>query len=314
MPATKTRKAPATEEQKAEWAAAREAKLEAAHAQLTAGVDALTGGEEWKRMLDTAAKFHRYSLNNILLILIQRPDATNVAGFGTWKSLGRSVRKGERGITILRPNLAWFDQSGARVYGRISAEVARARGLRKRVVSFGTAAVFDVDQTEGEPLTVVDPRLEGEGDPEVWDALVDYAARELQRPVELDDSEGAANGWATPNGDDAKIVVRTSQGRSTLQQLKTLVHEIGHVMLGHTDPKAEHPLTREVREVEAESVAFVVLNGLGFNSADYSLPYVAHWAGDASAEVLAETARRVVKAAHDVIVAVAPPAPEGDED
>src|SRR5450759_2505276 len=120
---------------------ARSDKLASAHADLVAAVESLTSGEDWQRMLELASRFHRYSANNVFLIMLQSPDATRVAGYRTWQSLGRQVRKGEHGIRILAP----CKYRRTEVDAETGVEMTYA-GIR----GFTTATVFDLAQTDGE--------------------------------------------------------------------------------------------------------------------------------------------------------------------
>lgn len=177
------------------------------HDQLEAAFQAMTTGEDWQRMLEVASRFHDYSLNNLLLILWQRPDATRVAGYRKWQELGRQVRRGERSIRIFAPVRRWVedeDDDGAPI--RV-----------QRVVAFKAVSVFDVSQTDGEPLPDVDrPRLlSGEAPAGLWDAL---AAQVAEQGFGLDRADCTpANGvtrWDTrtvtvrPDVDDAQAVRR----------------------------------------------------------------------------------------------------------
>ena len=146
--------------------------LRKAHDRLRDAVAEIVSGDDWKQMLHVASKFHRYSFNNQLLILCQRPDATRVAGYRKWQEFGRQVRKGEKGIAILAPckyRTKIEDDSGE------ETTVQSIRGFR-------VVHVFDVSQTEGESLPDVDslrPKLlEGEAPEGIWDRLVELATSE----------------------------------------------------------------------------------------------------------------------------------------
>jgi len=264
---------------------ARTDRLKELHEQLSATVETLVTSEDWQAMLAVAARFHRYSASNVMLILAQRPTATRVAGYKRWQSMGRQVRKGERSIAILAPC----------VYRRRPVDEREAEthpALAKVLRGFTVAHVFDVDQTEGEPLADVRPELlDGAGVDGLWDglaALVGAAAFTLERG----DCSGA-NGRT----DYGARTVRVRDDVAPAQAAKTLAHELGHVLL-HDASRVNSG--RELAEVEAESVAYVVCQAVGLDTAGYSLPYVAHWSNGA-APLVRTTAERVVTAARQIL-------------
>jgi antirestriction protein ArdC len=260
--------------------------LATAHADLVAAVESLTTGEDWARMLDTASRFHRYSANNVFLIMMQRPEAIRVAGYRTWQSLGRQVRKGEHGIKILAP--CKYKRTDTADDG---TEVTYV-GIR----GFTTTTVFDVSQTDGEDLPDVAPTLlDGEGVAGLWDALA-AQVKEQGYTLERGDCYGA-NGTT----DHSVRAVRVRDDVSEAQATKTLAHELAHVLL-HPDTAAYHQC-RGRSEVEAESVAFLVCQAAGLTTDGYSFPYVARWA-DGDSDVVRKTADRVLGASRTILAAL----------
>jgi hypothetical protein len=263
----------------------REAKLRELHDTLTRQVETLTTSEGWQAMLRAAARFHQYSPSNVLPIVAQRPDATHVAGIRTWNALGRHVRRGEKSIAILAPRLARAAPSEVAVTSEPSEPVDPVAGANL-LRGFLVVHVFDVGQTDGEPLPGVEPRLlNGEVPPQLWGLLVQVAETEgytLERGA-----CGGANGWT----DFTRRVIRVRDDVSPRQACKTLAHELGHAMADH-----EHRFTdvlavggcRGIAEVEAESIAYLVLASQGIPTDDYSVPYVAGWA-DGAPKVLQAT-------------------------
>lgn len=253
------------------------------HNELERQVEALVTGEDWKAMLDVASRFHRYSAGNVMLICCQRPTATRVAGYQRWRELGRQVRKGERGIAILAPC----------VYRTDNGEEESTSVLR----GFRVAHVFDIAQTDGEPVADVSPTLlVGDAPFGLWDRLAAVVAAEgfelsRRQPV------GGANG--TTDYAAREVVVRSDV--EPAQACKTLAHELAHVLM-HDGTEYATGCRGRV-EVEAESVAYIVGAASGLKTADYSLPYVARWSDGDMARVRA-TADRVVGAARRIIDAL----------
>ena len=263
-------------------------RLRALHNQLEAGFAELVSSDAWARMLRVAARFHDYSPSNVLLILRQRPEATRVAGYRSWQSLGRQVRRGERGLAILAP--CTYKRVAEDHEGQPDDEGPRV--LR----GFKVAHVFDVDQTDGEPLPEIRPALlEGGAPAELWDDLagqVTAAGFTVRR------------GDCTPANGRTDYLARTVTVRadvSAAQAAKTLAHELAHVLL---HDGTEYALgCRGLIEVEAESVAYIVATAAGLPTEAYSFPYVARWAGG-NLNAVKATAERVITTAHTILSAM----------
>jgi len=279
-------------------------KLAALHEQISDGVAALVESEGWRAMLDTAAKFHSYSLGNLLLIGAQAPQATRVAGFRTWQSLGRQVRKGERGIAILAP-CTYRPKSADRAEpaGPAGPEpattsgggVAPQGGGGRQVRGFRVVHVFALSQTEGALLPDVAPTLlEGLAPAGLWDALAEQITAHGYT-VHRGDT-GRANGWTDPTS----RTVRVSGGVDDAQAVKTLLHELAHIEAGHVGDLPTYATCRGRCEVEAESIAYVVATAQGMHASGYSFAYVAGWAGGdlsvvrQAADTVTQTARRIL--------------------
>jgi len=272
-------------------------RLAALHAQLTAAVEDLAKSDAWHRMLETAARLPTYSPSNVLLIAVQRPDATRVAGFQTWKTLGRSVCKGEKGIAILAPCLyrGPDDSPGPRA-SSAEAQTAQDRAHRE-LRGFRVVHVFDVSQTEGEPLPQVAPDLlRGAAPDRLWEHL-ESLVNDDGFEVERGDCHGA-NGFT--RFDDK--VVRVRADVDPAQAVKTLAHELGHIRADHGARFAAgyHRFEcRGVAEIEAESIAYLITSTAGLDAGAYSVPYVTGWSGGdpallrASATVAIRTAEQI---------------------
>lgn len=222
----------------------------------------------------------RTFFNNHLMIFLQRPDATMVAGFNRWKSLGRFVKKGEKGITIFAP---------CKYKTKIETEDGDERTMQQ-VRGFRVVHVFDISQTEGEELPDLDavrPKLlDGDAPEGIWDVLTAHAQSIGYEVVRH--QRGSENGYC--DFMTKQIAVRPDV--STAQAVKTLIHELGHALLHSEGPVA----SREVAEVEVESVAYIVCDALGLETGDYSFPYVTRWSGG-ELSLVRDTADRVVECA-----------------
>lgn len=271
-------------------------RLAALHDTLTDAVAGLIGDAQWQRMLAAAACFHRYSLSNVLLIYMQRPDATRVAGIRTWNRLGRHVRKGERGIAILAP-VSYRTEQPPPDGDRAEAVQPGDDGKPRRVLrGFKVAYVFDIAQTEGEPIPDVQPVvLDGDDPGRLWDALEKqvvgqgYTVRCVPGLTAGGEPADGLTEWRAR-------VVSVDDGLPPAHATHTLAHELGHVLLhGPRDG-----ISQQQREVEAESVAFVVCTAAGLDTGPAATPYVARWANGDLAVVRA-SAERVLAAARTVV-------------
>ncbi len=213
----------------------------------------------FRRWIETRSRFHRYSFGNVLLITAQCPHATHVAGYRTWPQLGRHVRRGEKAIRILAPIVAKRrdEQSGED---------------RRVVVGFRGACVFDVSQTDGDPLPEPPDCVHRDGDDLARHLpALEGHARELGYVVDRFKPEGGALGFCDPVG--RRIVIDPSLSPNA--QVSTLVHELAHA---HGLSYREHG--RAECEVIVEATTAIVLAGLGFDPAAFSVPYIAGWAQD----------------------------------
>ena len=247
---------------KAERKQAREKAQERAQAaldRLGEGIRAVYDSERWESWLQSLSKFHDYSLGNTILIAMQMPTATHVASFRSWKrDFNRYVRKGERGIEILVPML---------VKDRDEDDTDEER---RRLVGFRVGHVFDVSQTDGEPLpTLVD---EVAGGVERYASILDAIRAVSAYPVELvaDLPEGTKGFFRRGE------LIAIRKGMPEGQTVKTALHELAHSRLHDGDP--EGMPDRAMREVQAESVAYAVSAALGLDTSGYSFGYVASWA------------------------------------
>ena len=229
------------------------------------GVRGLTDSDSWRSYLRVQARFHRYSLGNVLLMLAQRPQGlTRVAGYETWRSLGRHVRKGEKGIRILAP-----------VTVRRADDLADEDETRapQTATRFRVVHVWDYSQTDGEALAenpCRDLRMTTEAGRDLYARLLDIARAE-GIPVHEDRTDlGAAKGVYVPG----MHAIGIAAGLAGDQKAKTLAHELAHALLHRSGDRP-----RDEEEAEAEGVAYVVCTWAGLDVDDYSFGYVAGWAG-----------------------------------
>ncbi|MEN2739662.1 ArdC-like ssDNA-binding domain-containing protein [Microbacterium sp. X-17] len=268
----------------------RQHEAEALHASIVEQVQQLVDSGQWRVFLEFARSFHNYSLNNLLLILSQDPDATMVAGFRQWQANGRQVRKGEKSIKI-------FGYRERKTSG--DHEIDEARASDQRVVRyFPTLSVFDIAQTDpidgAQPLPE-DPtrRLIGDDDHGVIAPLTSHLEAtgwSIHRAA-----LASASGYADPG----LHRVTLAENLAIEQAAKTLIHETAHIELHHIDDVDEYRTHRGRMEVEAESVAFVVAGLSGFDTSAYSVGYITGWAEN-DVTVIRDTASRVLKTAHAI--------------
>jgi antirestriction protein ArdC len=279
----------------------RKAQAEALHESIATQVEQLRDSDRWTQFLAFAAAFHRYSLNNVLLILSQRPDAARVAGFRTWQAVGRQVRKGEKALRI-------FGYSTKKV----TEQDENGDDVEKRYPRFPILPVFDIAQTDpidpdaADPSTLTAP-LTGTDDHGVIDTLTAHLVADGWTVEHTGPGEGR-NGFTDP----AARRVLIGSHLAPEHAAKTLIHELAHILLGHTDDLAEYAEHRGLMETEAESVAYVVAGLVGFDTAAYSIGYVAGWS-DADADLIRSTAARVLSAAHQVAAILTPDDAATDE-
>lgn len=282
-------------------------KVKEITAQLEAGVKDLFNSERYQDYLKAMSKFHDYSLNNTLLIVMQKPDASLVAGFNKWRDeFERHVKRGEKGIKILAPapykikkELEKLDPDGKPIIGEDGKPVTEQKEIT--IPAFKVVSVFDVSQTDGKeiPDIAVDSLT---GSVEQYEDFFKALEQTSPVPVGFERIESGAHGYYH----NAEKRIALNEGESELQTVKTLIHEIAHAKLHDIDLNAppeqqqERP-SRRTREVEAESIAYTVCQHFGLDTSDYSFGYVAGWSSDkdikelkASLETIRATASELI--------------------
>lgn len=273
-------------------------RLTDVHQRLVDAVEELTSGDAWRHMLEVAARLPTYSPSNVLLIAAQRPDATRVMGYRAWIRLGHQVNQGEKGIAILAPCLYRAEDADtvAPAIDDSDTEIA-ARVLR----GYRVVHVFDISQTKGEAMPDQPRLLQGEDSDGIFDQL-SALLREDGFTVRRGDCAGA-NG--VTRFTDREVVVRDDV--DPIQAVKTLAHELGHVRADHEHrflgPDGRTDGCRGRAEVEAESIAFLIMTSAGYDTSTYSVPYVAGWSGG-DLDLIRESATAAIAVAGPVNIAI----------
>lgn len=305
-------------------AAERAAKLDALHERLATAVERLVTGDDWLRALEFSAKFRSRSFRNSMLIAVQHAEAyeqgrvstptpTYVAGFKQWLALGRPVAKSQAGYQIFAPRTARFASatpSDSNSWRHLAPKEKPRAGetARTKMIGVRLAYVWDVSQTEGDPIpTLPQPApLVGTAPDALWNGLADQITdRGFDlRLVSNADSLGGADGlteYATK-----QVSIRTDM--DDLNQVAALSHELGHCILhGPSNPEASADAMahRGVREVEAQGVSLMVLAAHGLETSGFTVPYVSGWAttvpGVSPGEVVQATAERVRRTAIGIL-------------
>ncbi|SNS80192.1 hypothetical protein SAMN05421770_102388 [Granulicella rosea] len=244
--------------------------------------------------LDAMSRFHNYSFGNILEIARQKPDATRVAGFWKWKEFGRSVKKGEKGIRIIAPIVGVQRKADA------EAEKDVTKQNTRKLVGFRHTYIFDVSQTEGAELPTMH-HVSGD----VGENRERLLAFLEQQGIELVFTDSIAPAQGASYGGRIAIL----PGQTEAEEFSTLVHEVGHELLKHAERRTT--TTKDVRETEAEAIAFVVGKAIGLKVGTASADYIGLYHGNAS--LLTESLEVVQQASAVILAALEPPTKEQAE-
>jgi hypothetical protein len=270
----------------------RTAQIEEITAQLEKGVSEVFTSQGYQTYLKTMAQFHTYSVNNSILIWMQRPDATLVAGYQAWKSqFNRNVRKGEKAIKIIAPIRR------KKMYPVvIDNELVEDDG--PKIVGWRAVSVFDIRQTFGDEL------------PFYMNDLLPGMVHDYERfeealllacpvPVSFEHIESGAHGYYRPKDQDIVIDDDLSQ----VQTIKTILHEMTHAILHHAE-EADTESFRYKREVQAESVAYAVCSYYGIDTKEYSFPYIAGWSSSKDMEELKDSLQIIRETTDHLITSI----------
>ena len=277
---------------------------------LEQGIKELFESEKYKTYLNTMSKFHNYSFNNTMLIAMQKPDATLVAGFKAWqKNFDRHVKKGEKGIRILAPAPYKIKEEQEKldpVTGEIMLDkngMPVTEEVEIKIPAFRVVPVFDVSQTDGKELPDIGVN-ELSGSVEDYEDFMQALTEVSPVPITYEDIEGEAKGYFHTT--DHRIAIQ--EGMSQSQTVKTAIHEVAHAKLHdrerNQDIDAVLDKDRNTKEVEAESVAYTVCQHFGIDTSDYSFGYIAGWSSDRDMKELKSSLDTIRKTASELITGI----------
>ena len=277
---------------------------------LEQGIKELFESEKYKTYLNTMSKFHNYSFNNTMLIAMQKPDATLVAGFKAWqKNFDRHVKKGEKGIRILAPAPYKIKEEQEKldpVTGEIMLDkngMPITEEVEIKIPAFRVVPVFDVSQTDGKELPDIGVN-ELSGSVEDYEDFMQALTEVSPVPITYEDIDGDAKGYFHTT--DHRIAIQ--EGMSQSQTVKTAIHEVAHAKLHdreqNQDIDAVLEKERNTKEVEAESVAYTVCQHFGIDTSDYSFGYIAGWSSDQDMKELKSSLDTIRKTASELITGI----------
>ena len=277
---------------------------------LEQGIKELFESEKYKTYLNTMSKFHNYSFNNTMLIAMQKPDATLVAGFKAWqKNFDRHVKKGEKGIRILAPAPYKIKEEQEKL-DPITGEIMLDKNgmpiteeVEIKIPAFRVVPVFDVSQTDGKELPDIGVN-ELSGSVEDYEDFMQALTEVSPVPITYEDIEGEAKGYFHTT--DHRIAIQ--EGMSQSQTVKTAIHEVAHAKLHDREQNQDIDTVldkdRNTKEVEAESVAYTVCQHFGIDTSDYSFGYIAGWSSDRDMKELKSSLDTIRKTASELITGI----------
>ena len=283
----------------------RDEKMKEITDRLQAGLEELFNSEKYAEYLRVMSQFHHYSFNNTLLIAMQKPDATLVAGYHAWeKKFNRHVMKGEKGIQIIAPAPFKEKQEQEKVDPNTGEVVLHEDGQPEIeevtivVPRFKVSTVFDLSQTDGDPLPELGPG-ELTASVENYEIFLNAIRSVAPVPIRFDEIRSGAKGYY--DNVNKEIVIQT--GMSEMQTMKTAVHETAHAILHDKDIMQEQGIQKDqmTKEVEAESVAFVSLDHFELDTSDYSFPYIAGWSSGRDTKELKASLDTIRKTSSEII-------------
>ena len=276
---------------------------------LEEGLKELFESEKYKNYLTTMSKFHNYSFNNTLLITLQKPDASLVCGYQAWqKNFNRHVKKGEKAIRILAPAPYKIKEERDKLDPVTGEMVFDENGMPQKeevevkIPAFRVVSVFDVSQTEGEPL----PELEAKellSTVEGYEDFIKAITYVAPVPIAFEDIPGDSKGYF--HTEENRIAVQ--EGMSESQTLKTLVHETAHSMLHNKEINQDilAPVKdRNTKEIEAEGIAFTVCSHFGIDTSSYSFYYIGGWSSGRDMKELKSSLDTIRRTSSELITGI----------
>lgn len=278
------------------------------------GIKELFESDKYKSYLQTMSRFHKYSLNNTILISMQKPNATLVAGFNKWRDgFSRHVKKGEKGIKIIAPTPYKIKEQREKLDPQTKAPILDASGkvqteeVEVQIPMYRVVSVFDVSQTYGEPLPTLASNLTG--NVEQFEVFMEAIKRTAPVPIEIKPMPDNTDGYY--HTEDKRIAIR--EGMSEVQTVSAVIHEVAHSLLHNREMEKElqaqqdenakpvKPKDRNTEEVEAESISFAVCNYYGIQTAENSLGYIATWSKDRELAELRASLETINKTSSELI-------------
>lgn len=279
---------------KTDYAEKQKEKMKELTQKLEQGVKDVFSSDEYTNYLKIMSKFHNYSASNCMLIKMQSPNATKVAGYESWKkNFERQVKKGEKGIQILAPSTKNIEVE--KIDPKTKKPILDPKTnepIIEKVISkvyYRPVHVFDINQTEGKELPSFTKELDSIINDK--DKLLDLIKKVSKVPISFEEIEGAIKGYYSPTKE--KIVIK--EGMSDAHTIKTALHELAHSRLHSIDSD------KRTAEVEAESIAFIVSENFGIDTSEYSFKYVAGWSSNRELEELKNSLATIQKEASKII-------------
>ena len=282
-----------------------EKQLKEISERLEQGVAEIFTSEKYTEYLNTMAKFHNYSFNNTLLIAMQKPEATLVAGYQAWqKKFNRQVKRGEKGIQIIAPAPIREKQEIEKIDPVTKEPVIGDDGqpeteiVEMVIPRFRVTTVFDVSQTEGEPIAELEvPELTGSV--QFYDMFMEALQNISPVPIRMMQIEGEAKGYYH----QTEKYIAIQEDMSNLQTMKTGVHEVSHALLHDREVMDAEGILKDrtTKEVEAESIAYIVCNHFGLDTSEYSFTYIASWCENKDMKALRASMDTIRKTSAEVI-------------
>ena len=282
-----------------------EKQLKEISERLEQGVKEIFTSERYTEYLNTMSKFHNYSFNNTLLITMQKPEATLVAGYQAWqKKFNRHVKRGEKGIQIIAPTPVREKQEIEKIDPDTQEPIIGEDGqpeteiVEMIIPRFRVATVFDVSQTEGEPIAELEvPELTGSV--QFYDTFMQALQNISPVPIRMMNVEGDAKGYYH----QTEKYIAIKEDMSNVQTMKTGVHEVSHALLHDREVMDAEGVLKDqtTKEVEAESIAYIVCNHFGLDTSEYSFTYIASWCESRDMKALKASMDTIRKTSAEVI-------------